>query len=120
MAKSVMDQARVTPSPDNSLRRHSPTHPWRRIPFQWIGMRLNSRGDKELLNEAYRFVGVAGNDLLTPTRRMIIGQAETAYQNSALPGVRGNGITSRMLAMPVRNRMVRSSPRPKPECGTVP
>src|SRR5262245_41630735 len=42
------------------------------------------------------------------------------FQNSAFPGVRGNGITSRMLVMPVTNCTVRSSPRPKPECGTVP
>ena len=43
-----------------------------------------------------------------------------ATQNSAFPGVRGNGITSRMFAMPVTNCTIRSRPRPKPECGTVP
>ena len=41
-------------------------------------------------------------------------------QNSALPGVRGKGITSRILAMPVMNWMTRSNPRPNPACGTVP
>ena len=43
-----------------------------------------------------------------------------ASQNSALPGVRGNGITSRMLVIPVINCTSRSSPMPKPEWGTVP
>jgi len=38
----------------------------------------------------------------------------------ALPGVRANGITSRMFEMPVMNISMRSKPRPKPECGTVP
>ena len=33
-------------------------------------------------------------------------------QNSALPGVRGNGITSRMFAIPLKNRIVRSRPSP--------
>ena len=42
------------------------------------------------------------------------------HQNSAFPGVRGNGITSRMLAMPVTNWTMRSRPRPKPAWGTVP
>jgi len=41
-------------------------------------------------------------------------------QNSALPGVRGNGITSRMFDMPVMNWTTRSSPKPKPLWGTVP
>lgn len=41
-------------------------------------------------------------------------------QNSALPGVRGKGMTSRMLVMPVTKSTRRSNPRPKPECGTVP
>src|SRR5207248_1492769 len=41
-------------------------------------------------------------------------------QNSALPGVRANGITSRMFGTPVMNISIRSKPRPKPECGTVP
>jgi len=45
---------------------------------------------------------------------------EVGAQKSALPGVRGKGITSRMLAMPVMNWMVRSRPRPKPAWGTVP
>lgn len=41
-------------------------------------------------------------------------------QNSALRGVRGKGITSRMFFMPVAYMMARSKPRPKPACGTVP
>jgi hypothetical protein len=41
-------------------------------------------------------------------------------QNSALPGVRANGMTSRMFDTPVMNMSIRSNPRPKPECGTVP
>src|SRR5262249_47387151 len=35
-----------------------------------------------------------------------------ASQNSAFPGTRGNGITSRMFAIPVTNCTVRSSPSP--------
>jgi hypothetical protein len=34
--------------------------------------------------------------------------------------VRGKGMTSRMLAMPVMNSRMRSGPRPKPARGTVP
>ena len=41
-------------------------------------------------------------------------------QNSAFPGVRAKGITSRMFETPVRNISKRSNPRPKPACGTVP
>ena len=41
-------------------------------------------------------------------------------QKSALPGVRGNGMTSRMFFKPVRYIIIRSRPRPKPECGTEP
>ena len=41
-------------------------------------------------------------------------------QNSALPGVRAKGITSRMLLTPVRNMSNRSKPNPNPACGTVP
>ena len=41
-------------------------------------------------------------------------------QNSALPGVRAKGITSRMFATPVTNMSMRSKPRPKPAWGTVP
>jgi len=42
------------------------------------------------------------------------------HQKSALPGVRGNGITSRMFAIPVTNCTTLSRPSPKPACGTVP
>ena len=42
------------------------------------------------------------------------------HQNSACPGVLGNGITSRMLVMPVISSTARSRPSPNPECGTVP
>jgi len=41
-------------------------------------------------------------------------------QNSALFGVRGNGITSLIFPMPVTNSTKRSSPSPLPACGTVP
>jgi len=36
-------------------------------------------------------------------------------QNSALPGVRGKGMTSRMFVIPVMNCTMRSSPKPNPE-----
>lgn len=35
-------------------------------------------------------------------------------QNSAVFGVRGNGMTSRMFCIPVTKRMRRSKPSPKP------
>ena len=41
-------------------------------------------------------------------------------QNSQFPGVRAKGITSRMFAIPVTNISIRSNPRPKPACGTLP
>ena len=44
----------------------------------------------------------------------------SAAQNAALPGVRAKGMTSRMFATPVTNISMRSKPRPKPACGTVP
>ena len=47
-------------------------------------------------------------------------QAGSSRQNSALPGVRAKGTTSRMLLTPVRNISSRSKPTPKPACGTVP
>jgi hypothetical protein len=40
-------------------------------------------------------------------------------QKSALPGWRGNGITSRMFSTPVQNCTSRSNPNPKPACGTA-
>ena len=42
------------------------------------------------------------------------------HQNSRCLGVRGNGITSRMLVTPVTIMRNRSKPSPKPACGTVP
>jgi hypothetical protein len=36
------------------------------------------------------------------------------YQNSALPGNLGKGITSRMFVIPVTNSISLSKPRPKP------
>ncbi len=41
-------------------------------------------------------------------------------QKSALPVVRGKGITSLMLLTPVRYMMSRSKPRPKPACFVPP
>ncbi|GEM_PF-6751928 len=38
------------------------------------------------------------------------------YYSSQLFTVRGNGMTSRMLPMPVRYITQRSNPRPKPAC----
>jgi hypothetical protein len=35
-------------------------------------------------------------------------------QNSAFPGVRGKGITSRMFTIPVTYCTIRSRPKPKP------
>lgn len=48
-----------------------------------------------------------------------VGRGPVA-QNSACFGARGNGITSRMFCIPVRNIMARSKPRPNPAWGTVP
>jgi len=45
---------------------------------------------------------------------------EFLAQKPALPGVRANGITSRMFGTPVTNISMRSKPSPKPACGTVP
>ena len=49
-----------------------------------------------------------------------IALANPLRQNSALPGVLGNAITSLMLDMPVTNKTKRSKPSPKPACGHVP
>jgi hypothetical protein len=48
------------------------------------------------------------------------GYQSASGQNSALPGVRAKGITSRIFGTPVRNISSRSNPRPNPACGTVP
>ena len=48
------------------------------------------------------------------------GTGHSPCQKSALPGVRGKGITSRMLVIPVTNWISRSRPKPKPAWGTVP
>ena len=42
------------------------------------------------------------------------------FRTQRCPACVGNGITSRILAMPVMNWTTRSRPRPKPACGTVP
>ena len=47
-------------------------------------------------------------------------RGSTTFQNSAVPGVRAKGMTSRMLPTPVTNISRRSNPRPKPAWGTVP
>ena len=49
-----------------------------------------------------------------------ISRLEIVVQNSALPGVRAKGMTSRIFGTPVRNISSRSNPRPNPACGTVP
>ena len=48
------------------------------------------------------------------TDRLKAGEG-AGTQNSACPGVLGNGITSRMFVMPVISSTARSRPRPKPE-----
>jgi hypothetical protein len=48
------------------------------------------------------------------------GRTAAHGQNSALPGARGYGIASRMLASPHTYTTRRSKPSPKPPCGTVP
>ena len=40
---------------------------------------------------------------------------DALFYSSQLPTVRGKGMTSRMLPMPVRYMTQRSKPRPKPE-----
>jgi hypothetical protein len=62
-------------------------------------------------------VDVASQSTISGCR---LARLRRSRQNSALPGVRGNGMTSRMLAMPVMNWTQRSRPSPKPACGTVP
>ncbi len=52
--------------------------------------------------------------------RLLSGQVNRLVQNSTLPGVRANGITSRMFDTPVKNISSLSNPKPKPACGTVP
>ena len=47
-------------------------------------------------------------------------QIRHAAQNSAFPGTRGKGITSRTFAIPVMNWTTRSKPTPNPACGTDP
>ena len=84
----------ITPTPAHAQWRPKPYRVGRLLiaPPTWFGRRL---------------VTVAGMPQFRP-------------QKSALPGVRGKGMTSRMLAMPVMNWIVRSRPSPKPACGTVP
>ena len=48
------------------------------------------------------------------------GEAGCMSETPRCPGVRANGITSRMFETPVTNISIRSNPRPKPACGTVP
>ena len=65
------------------------------------------------------FLSVADEACSTPCE-MFFKTPDALPQNSAWPGVLGNGMTSRMLVMPVISSTARSRPRPKPECGTVP
>jgi PAS domain S-box-containing protein len=51
---------------------------------------------------------------------VVADEAGRGAQNSAVPGVRAKGMTSRMLATPVTNISRRSKPSPKPACGTLP
>lgn len=48
------------------------------------------------------------------------GPVRQGSQNSAWPGLRGNGMTSRMFVIPVAYWIVRSNPRPNPAWGTLP
>jgi hypothetical protein len=52
--------------------------------------------------------------------RKLTRHSNKPAQNSALPGVRGNGITSRIFFIPVRYIIMRSNPMPKPACFTPP
>uniref|UniRef100_A0A2P2KAG7 AsparaginetRNA ligase cytoplasmic 1-like n=1 Tax=Rhizophora mucronata TaxID=61149 RepID=A0A2P2KAG7_RHIMU len=42
------------------------------------------------------------------------------YHRSALPGYLGKGMTSLILSMPVAKSIIRSKPKPNPQCFTVP
>ena len=66
--------------------------------------------------DGHLFAG--GRDVSAPIRTLEMGAA--ASRVSALPGVRGNGMTSRMFAIPVAYATDRSNPSPNPACGTVP
>ena len=61
-----------------------------------------------------------GEEMTPPGMEIPADDCAVIVQNSAFFGVRGNGMTSRMLAMPVMSCTRRSRPRPKPEWGTVP
>ena len=72
----------------------------------------------------YTLPGVSQSVIITrmagrtpvPEREAIASLFPILSQNSAEPVVRGNGSTSRMLAMPVRYITSRSKPMPKPAC----
>jgi hypothetical protein len=55
-----------------------------------------------------------------PLRAVLPGPKARGPQKSQVRGARGNGMTSRMFAIPVTNMTRRSKPSPKPACGTVP
>ncbi len=55
-----------------------------------------------------------------PSRLRLSKMCVPKAQNSAVPGVRGKGMTSRMFPTPVMNMRSRSKPRPNPACGTLP
>ena len=47
-------------------------------------------------------------------------QGFLSFYNSAVLGVLGKGMTSRMLPIPVTKSIRRSKPKPKPACGQLP
>jgi len=63
---------------------------------------------------------IANNSVLKSRLTVRTFIATAIRQKRALPGVRGNGITSRTLESPVAYATVRSNPNPNPACGTVP
>ena len=78
-------------------------------------IQTDQQGNGSPIGEPFSFV------LMDCGRQRILNRAmSTDIQYPAWPGVLGNGIASRTLARPVTYAMVRSNPRPKPACGTVP
>ncbi len=97
-----------------SPSKHSNPDPPVRVPRASRSRALRQAPRRSATSELPPGLSPHGRNRRT-TRGLAIGD-----QNSALPGARGKGITSRMLPIPVTNCTARSKPSPKPECGTVP
>jgi hypothetical protein len=90
------------------FRRHAalPTFP--------ANFPANAVRDRRLGNQSHRDVGKSS--VLDISNVGSVGRPYSTFrvrQKSALPGVRENGITSRMLPMPEMNCTTRSKPRPE-------